>query len=338
MRRAVTAVFAVVCIAVISYVVWKEQGSEAKLESGELVFPGLLDELNGITAIGIETAKQRIRVVKEADRWIVEDMHGYAASVGMVRRALIGLAQIRKIETATDDAARFAALGVADIDQGNSNAVRYSAAKDADVLADLILGSSRESAASASMSEYYVRIPDQGQAWIAQGNLPKFEGVSDWLDRRIVEFEPARFMETSIHAAGSGLIRVVRESPQGRDFRLDRVPQGKRVRHQFRINDIGTVLNRLFFEEVVPAQDWEIGVKFESRTNDGLIIRGALSADPMQYATFQASHDENSVEAVRLQAATLTQRWQGWAYRLSDTRLKTLNLAFDDLVEDAGDV
>ena len=335
MKPLLPAALGIACIAVVSYVVWTERNEFSTAVSGELVFPGLLDELNSVVDISIQSEQGRFQIAKIGKFWTVPGRHGYMADFDKVRKTLVGLAQIRKIDAATSNPEQYRALGVDDVTAPDSRSVMISVAGGSGVLAELIVGRKRGPAAIASLYEFYVRMPGKRQSWIVEGLLPEIEDEGAWLDRRIASIDSARIQETLIETPDSASIRVFRESMQSDDFGLDQIPSGKKIRFQFQLNDIGKVLDRLNFEEFMPAGDWNSGIKFKSRTFDGLVIEGALSADDSQYAVFRASFDEVANESVQSEAARLTRKWQGWAYRLPDSRLGTLSLGLDDLVDNA---
>ena len=51
------------------------------------------------------------------------------------------------------------------------------------------------------------------------------------------------------------------------------------------------------------------------------------------YAVFSADVDEAATTETQEESVNLNRRWEGWAYKLSDVRLATIETKFDDLVE-----
>ena len=112
MKPARLTVFAALCLAVLIFVVWDDRNTDSKPGSGDLLFPNLLDELNEVTEITVATSDKVFQIEMLDGEWVVPEYHGYPADGGNVRQALIGMAQIRKIDAATSDPNQYAQLGV----------------------------------------------------------------------------------------------------------------------------------------------------------------------------------------------------------------------------------
>ncbi len=335
MKRLSLAFIAAACLALIVYVIWAERHDRAEFVVAELIFPRLLDQLNSTTQIDFVTSQMDIAIKRTAGQWSIVNHYDYAADIRKVRAVLIGLAQMRFMDRVTRNANQHATLGVANVFEPDSPALHLTLRKDQDVLADIIVGRSRKSASVASLTEYYVRFPGDSEVWVAEGSLPKISDSLDWLDRRIADIERERIETVRVEGKNSIPLRLRRSPQDVKNFDLPDIPNGKEIRFQYRVNSIAGMLRKLAFEDVVPADSFETGIRFEIRTFDGLIVQGEVSDDGARYATFSAMFEEHASEAVQQEAAQLANRWDGWAYQLSESRFKLLNFTFEDLVKDA---
>lgn len=334
MKKTLAAAIVIACAAVVWFATQRDRLDEPRALEGTKLFPDLLAVVNDVDAVSVETAGESFQIASHDGIWRVTQRQGYFADIDVVRGTLVGVSEFRILEAVTSEPRHHANLELAGVgaDSGSRKLILYRADES---VAEVLIGKKSES--RSALDEYYVRLPDDDQVWLVEGVLPESWTSREWLSATVIDLPADRVRQAVISRRDDRPVRVFRDSAETRDFSLADVPEGKQVRHQFALNDIGEVLERMEHEDIMPAGDDQWTVQFEVETFDGIIIRGRLgSGEYENYARFEAAYGAGASEARKSEADMLAQRWQGWAYRLSGSRLRTLRTTYDELVMDAG--
>ena len=335
MKRGILLGIVVLCVAAIAYFVMIDRSDRSNNLDDGLLYPDLVDQINDINSINIITKKASIKVIYDDKIWRVQERSSYPAALPVVRNFLIGISQLRKIEAKTKDPQRYAELDVAGVGMPGSNTVHVMlSVSDDQPLVDLLVGKYRPSGNKPEIHEYFVRIANQDRTWLTESALALRSRSLDWLDRSIVDIELDRIREVRLIGQGQRPIRVFRESMEDTNFLLDEISDGHKIRHQFAVNDIAKVLAGLKLEDVTKAQEGPDTVKMTFETFGGLVVAVTMGdGEFSDYAVLRAAFRESASDDIRAEAKNLNEKWRGWAYKLSATRIKSINASFDDLIE-----
>ncbi len=337
---------AVVVAAVM--VVPRESGGPG--ESERLV-PDLASRVNDVAVIDLESANGSARIVRGEGGWAVESHHGYPADAGLVRQLIIGMSESVIVEPKTDDPARYHHLGLADVSDADSAAVRVTLRDDGgEDIAAVLVG-------DAEGDDRYVRRIDDPRAFQVSA-IPTVPGIPvDWLDRTLLDVERGAIARIEVRGTGGDVVLV-----RGEDgaMALEDLPAGRKVRFQYALDDFPMTLADLRFEDVRPADglafDGEFGGRvvldnglaftFESADEDGqkwlrlraatdTAMSGAAAAgeDAADAGAAEESAADESADPAQA-AARYNARFDGWAYRLGETEMRRLSKPLSDLVED----
>ena len=323
------------CVIVFVIVAAIERESQTQIESDELFFPDLLDQVNEIGQIRIQNAQREIIVRLVDDVWRVQQQNSYFANFKKVQNAIVSMSQVRKLEKKTSDAERFAELGLAGVDVENSQTVRIQLiSTQYEVLADLLLGKSRSSKSKPQLSLMYVRSPAQTQAWLTETALEVPMDSLDWINREIIDINDDQVSEVQLILPSQTDVRVLQSNGDARKFDLADVPEGFQVRHQFLVNNIGGLFRKLIFERVIEVSDWQSSSEIRMKTSDGLIITAYIGSDSLsQYAMFEARAENDASPEILKEVQRLNRNWDGWAFQLSQVRINTAKSAIEELIE-----
>jgi hypothetical protein len=345
---ALAAATALVVGATVLVVGQRERASVGR-DGDQAAFPGLAARLNDIAAIEVAGAKGGFRVARAGEGWAVPEKDGYPANPDRVRKAALGLAEMRLVEPRTDNPDLYDRIGVGEPGKEGSEAVRLRLLDGAGAeLAALIVGKTKTSETTGRPAEIYVRKPAEKRSWLAAARLGASGDPLEWLQRDTLRVPRGRVAEVEIRHADGETVKISRDNPKTGDFALAAVPPGREVASQYDVNAIGGALDFLAFEDVrrAAALDFAGATTARFATFDGLAVTVETVLRGDQYwARFDAAFDAARArpageeggellasEAAGKQAAEFRQRLAGWAYRLGEGRGKDLSRRMADLV------
>lgn len=272
------ALLAVTAILIAAAVfVRQDRAPEARSERMRLI-PELLDRVNEVARIEIKAKDAQVVLVKKGEGWVVENRGGYPADFEKVKATVVTVAEMEVLEPKTSNRELYPRLGVEalDVEGSGSKRLTLSDAKG-DALASLIAGKP----SSGRRSGTFVRPPNKAQALLVSGQLHVDANPIEWMDRAVMDIPSERVSEVLIEVPGKPRIRIHKSDSKARDYILDAVPKGEKLKSQVAVNALASALQQLHFEDVSPRADFtlpEAHTVTTVRTFDGLqaVIKGAV--------------------------------------------------------------
>ena len=358
-------ILAAVTAIVVGAVVSVDRESSTAARSGEIVFPGLLDQVNSVVRVRVTGNEGKFTLTRDRDTWVVEEKERYAADPDRVHKLLLGAAGMKRVEPKTSNPELYPKLWLEDPSSKDSKSVRFvlENASDAE-LANWVLGDRRPSKSDASRTELYIRVADDPLAWLVEGSVPGGQKIIDWLDRPVARIDRERLRAVEVVHADGTVIAVNKSLPADADFALRDIPADREPDSQYRINDIGRFLEDLRFEDVAPSSSLDfagsVDKQVQATTFDGLRVHlETVMRDGEAWAQLRAEFDEGLVEKsedaaeaskdeagaapgdtpgslrsadeVRAEAERLNARWKGWAYELPSFKRDYIAKRIDEL-------
>lgn len=372
MRKIRTLVIlSLVTVAVVLAAFFSRQQSNEVSREGQLLFPDFIEAINDASEIeGVSGTKHFTLAREEGNRWVVREKSGYPAPLDDVHQLLVGAAQLRRLEPKTSNPDLYAKLGLeGEAVEGTTSLKLTVRQTNGDALAELLIGNTRPGKSDPSLSEYYVRVPDDDQAWLVEGKLPPHRTANDWLDKELLTLDQRRVREAHIiHPDGEEVI-VRRDSPSTNDYELTGIPDSAEIESTYAVNRIATALTDVSLNDVKPASELSFskrtGLSAELTTFDGLRVTiETTQEDDVTYARFSANFDASLVvtdeepksesadqsetipevtgqapntEATEQEARALNARWQSWAYALPEYLMTDLEQTNADLIKQGED-
>ena len=341
--------------AVIAAVALRTETGDASIpREGELVFPDLLSRVDEVHRIRAVSGGETFTLAHDGERWTMPERDGYRAVPDKIHKLVVGAAGLERREPKTSDPARYPRLGLDDPAEEGSGSIRFTLEDTAaEVLADFIIGNREASRIDLSLSEFYLREPDDAQSWLVEGKLSVSRDPVEWLEREVLGIDEARVRAVRVRQADGGRLEVSRSRPDDGDFVLHDIPPGHEVESQWRVNDIGRGLANLRFQDVrraVGEMEGEPGFSAELFTFDGLTadVR-TRREDDASWIRIRVSFDEAAVDlrfgpadpiegllaatSVREEAERLNESWEGWEFRLADYKRSYFTVPVADLLE-----
>ena len=271
-------------------------------QSGQPVFPDLMSLVNDINEMVIETHEQIITLVRGDQIWVVKEKSGYRADVEKVKKAIVGLADLRILEPKTKTPELYDRLGLQDpgLEGSTSKMVTLKTADNPEV-AKLVVGNQKPAKVNPRMSDIYVRKPDDPQTWLVIGNLPLETVPGEWLDTEVTALPTKRVRQVTVTHPKGETLHLSKAKPDDLDFHLDSIPAGFKVSSKFNMNNVVGTLVQLSLEDVKPQAEVDFvenpGVSAILETFDGLRLN-VLTAkqDEHMWAKISAEFDANLIQ------------------------------------------
>lgn len=238
-----------IAVLVLFAAVWLiDRQRDAAPAAGELLFPGLAERLDRVSAIEVTDADGSIRIVRDGDRWVVPAKDGYSADVAKLRELLLGLAEARKIEQKTSSPELYARIGVQDIGQKDAAGVLVASQGLEGGDFAVILGN------SAQRDYRYVRVPGQATSWLIDRNPEVPDDTAGWLVSDIADIASSRVQSVTIRHEDGETIRIRKVSEEATNFTVEDIPDGRELSYPSVANGMAGALDNLAFDDVRAAR------------------------------------------------------------------------------------
>ena len=308
------------------------QGAVA-VTTGDRLFPGLGTKLTQAHSIEIDGAGGKATLTRDGDGWRIADKDGYPARPETVRRLLAGVAELETVEAKTRNPALFDRLDLTDLTAKDSKATQI-AIKDAQggALASFLLGKKRPTALGAQggtqgQDMVYVRKIGDSQSWLAVGQIDLRKSPVDWSDKAVIDLAATKFRSVLVARPDAAGFTLTRPADGGRDFLLDGLQEGSKLKSQFDVNSVAGGLEALGFEDVAKAPA-ELPVPYVTivwTAEDGLgVTLKLIKREDQSWAAISAAGP--SAEEINAKTAP-------WIFRLPDWKREKLETTRDGLIE-----
>ena len=294
--------------------------------AASLAFPGLAPRLAEAQRIEIRKHDATLTLLRQGEAWVLPEKGNYPVRPERVRELLVGLTELRLVESRTADPGQHDRLGVDDPAHPGSTALllRVLAAEDRPI-AELVIGRRRVRTQGNVPESAYVRRPGESQAWLAEGRLPADADAQLWLDRDVANLAADRIRRVLVRRAGEPELLLVRGEEAEAKLRLEQ-PADPRPLDEVSLDEVARGFEFLTFLDVRPVAGMPGTALGESRFAliDGLAV------------TVAPSHDGETLW-IRLAAEgpgsePLNERWRPWAYQVGVWKEKAFIPRLEDLL------
>ena len=334
-----TAIFVVAAI----WSVGTQRGVTNIAADREHAFPDLIAKANDVETLSIVSNKAKFTIAKTDTGWGLADKGGYKVSFEKIKSAIVGLGELKLLESKTADPARHERLEVEDPGSLEAKSIGVSLKdKDGKVLASGVIGKRQAGLFGEGGGGTYLRRGSDAQSWLAEGIVDLGAEPNDWMIRDIVNFEAEDIARLVLNQPDGAEITVTRADRKAKDYVVTGVPEGRELKDSNEGKNLAGGLWRLTFEDVKPAKDLEFTDKPYTavyETFDGITVRVEMTmVDNVVWGRFSASAenaegDDEAKEALVKKAAEITERAKGWVYELSPGEGEKLTTKIEDVLE-----
>jgi hypothetical protein len=334
-HKGLVALVAVTVLAVVlAAVVARTTGPQPDPLAGRPVLSEVASRLGDVGRMALVHGDQKTTLVRDGDKWSVEERGGYAANVTKVRQALLGLADLTYVEPKTAKAASYSRLEVEDTGGKDSKSTMVTLADTKGALmGDVITGKHRDDQLGGGEGGVYVRKPGTAQSWLARGKLDLAGNTAEWLDKTLLDLPGVQVKQVVLTQADGSSITIGRDKA-GDKLALANMPKDKKLKYDSILDDAAGTLGGLQLDDVAPAKDFAFPASGVSHAqfiafNGETIAIDLADKDGKSWAKITATGTGDGAKA----ATDLNTKVAPWIYALPSDKAKTLRDKLDDLVE-----
>ena len=346
--KSKTLIFIVVAIVICAAAVVLLLQEQDQAQDRQKLFADFATDtvniVNQLNEVSLEQGGQTLRLQKsDEDIWQVVEKNYFPADVTMIRDLLRSLSEAEKIEEMSSRPQDFARLGIADSDAAEGAGISLQIAT-ADNQWQLIVGNT---AAHLNQGQY-IRLPDENRSWLINRRLELDLAADEWLDKYIVHIPPENLHRIFIvrnDGESASTITIVRRS-KGGDFELEDLPENRKMKSDYIIQQIAAAVDYLQFKEVFPKDDsfllpdQHIDATFT--TFDGLeFSMQSYQIDEESYATIAVGYNDEVASQydtlletkadIQTDNEYLSKLYANWYYKLLSPTYDSLDMELDDL-------
>lgn len=337
MTPRIVAGLAVVAALSVGAAVWSYRASHATLAvagMGERLLPELVERVNDVAEITMSQGERTLTVKAAGDGWVVAES-GFPASSEKVRRALVGLARLSRIEPKTAVEAKYPLIEV-DAPGDAEARGRLVTLRDASgaTLAAVVLGKPATGQAGAGQEAQYARLADEARSWLVAGRVDVAPELKQWADTTLLSLNvdtvaAARFR----HADGEAIeVKKIGKTDQGAaEFEVVDLPEGKKPKSDVTVRYAATDLANIEFIDVRRLKDDRQAVsEAELETDQGLKLGFSLVEEDGQGWLALRVLDKGEDAAT---ADAIAEKAEGWEFALAEYKAKQFKKRLSDLLE-----
>jgi len=318
----------IAAIALVVFAIWlaSRRHLERSTMAGDLVLPGLEQNVNNITTVRLRKAGDiHTTLEKNAHGWSVGE-RGWPAELAKVRKLLLDLGALNVVEEKTRLAANYPALGVEEVSQPKATGTRVEVVAPARSWA-LIVGK------SSSGKSGFVRVVGAEQSLLAAPLLSVDADPKTWLEQQLIDITAQRVRQVEEKPAQGPAFTASREKKEDANFTVAPLPKGRVLSGPGAAAAITTGLSSLELDDVhkanVPADAQLSHAVF--RTFDGLEVEVSGRKDgthALVVITASSSAKETAAEAQKL-----TARLSGWEFEIPDYKYSAIFTPLEELLQ-----
>ncbi len=341
--RSFLVLAALTALAVIAAIlaVIAQPGLTTLNKGEESAFESLAERVNDAAELTVQSNEATFAIVKTGTGWGMKDRAKYPVHFDKVKTALVGLSELKLLEAKTGDPSRYKRLEVEEPDAKEAQSVRFEIKDGAGkAMASGIIGRLNPNLFGEGGGGTYLRRGKEERSWLAAGEVSLGKTRNDWLVRDVVDIAAENVRRAVIRQPDGAEIAVTQEKPDSREYKLDGIPEGRKLKDSGEAKNLAGGLWRLTFEDVKPAAD----VPFPEKptvsvyeTFDGLKIHIEMTTvDEVVWGRFSASAEGASgdkADEIRKQAEEIAARARGWVYELSAGEGERLTTKIADILE-----
>lgn len=324
-------------------------------QSGDKMFPQLGNRVNDIARIAVRQGDDTITVERQDGQWVLTNLSNYPADVGKIRQLILGMTDLIRLEPKTQNPELFEKLGVIEPKAGNTESRLIELTNGSgDYTLALIIGKEKPAKTSTRLSEYYVRVPQEEQAWLAQGNIPLPRAANEWLETQLINIALNRLSRLAVHHSNGETVIIEKSGPEATDFQIVEPKRPEKVRSTFTVNNMAQSMATLMLQDVTSkeaaVQDPQDHFTAELKTFDGLTVTLSVQKSGEDYfgvigASAQApvpppatSEKETATDSANnpdpaRDAETINARGKSWRFKLSSFAVESIAKRSSDLYE-----
>jgi hypothetical protein len=325
-----TVVFAVLAL-------WQQAESLAPKYTPELFFPKLKDQVTSIQSIHIvskKTGTVDIALTANGD-WVLPGRNSYPASMEEIKKTVVALAYLEKLEPKTNRADWLHRVGLDDPAKGGDGTLFAFLDDKGKTIASIILGKSQDIGDPSGAVGIFARDPNSTQVWLTKSVVELSGDPSAWVAKDVLNIDRSRIQETDITPESGPAYVARRNAPSDAEFSLVPLPKGRELADPSAASGVAAAIVGFTFDDVKAEGGFDFSkpARVVTKTFDGLAVTTQIIQEgPDYWAAISAEAAPGKADAAK-EAAQINARTHGWAYKLPAYKGQLFTTALERLLK-----
>jgi hypothetical protein len=227
-----------------------------QVKMGEKLFADL--PVNAVTTVTIADSENRVVLVKGDKVWQVDDRGGYPADFDQLRELVVKLSRLkigRSFPASTESLNRLSLMAPSAADASSIGQQITLTDASGKVLADVILGQSRETDSGEGGGQYLKKV-DADSVFLVDGSFRFLKTApAQWLKKEILDVNAEEVKSVACYAGDARTpVYTLLRPEKGESAQMTSVPQA-RTADQAKIDQVFDALAPLTLDDVQPVDD-----------------------------------------------------------------------------------
>jgi hypothetical protein len=313
--------------AVIAFAIWlsSRRHLDRDLAAGQLVLPGLEQNVNGVTTVSLKKGDAtHATLKKDGSTWSVGE-RDWPADMSKVRKLLLDLGALNIVEEKTRLPANYPALGVEDVSTPKATGTLVDVVTPTRTWG-LIIGK------SSGAKSGYVRVAGTPQSLLAAPLLSVEADPKMWLETDLIDLPAQRVREVAERPAQGAPFSASRDKKEQPNFTVSPLPKGRQLTGPGAADSMASALSALTLEDVRKAgaaTDTQAS-RVVFSTFDGLEVEVTGRKDGTH--ALIAITTRSTAAATAAEAQKLDARFKGWEFEIPDYKYAAIFPPLDQLL------
>ncbi|MBL43123.1 MAG: hypothetical protein CMM49_10745 [Rhodospirillaceae bacterium] len=244
----------IILVIVTIYTILAKSTSPIVVSDRNLAFPNLLEEINDVGKIVINYKENQYSIIYENQNWFLKEKNNYLVPREKVRNFLLELTNLILVERKTKLRNRLKRLDLdkpSDISESRQINVFN---KNGKLIASGFIGKRKYFLYVDGRSGTYIRLNNELQTWLAEGEMNFGFYPRDWLDKKVFDFNPKDVSNITIFHADGSTTESLRKNSESKMSLLNIDPN-----REFKTDNEGDrlayVVENFEFFDVYPRQE-----------------------------------------------------------------------------------
>lgn len=313
-----------------------EQKKASTSITKSILYPNLLENFNQVSQIKIRNNEKEITLIKIGKQWMISENDNFLAKPELIRKTLLQIARLKKIEKKSTSDTGHRVLGVNDLGEEGIPRQQITFFTSNNItLADLIIG---KKISDTTGERHYARKNGESQSWLIEGTIDISAQPIAWIDSKIINIEPEMIRSVVIEASGEPTISVTKSNKSKTLFTLENIPEGGKPKSATLISSFGSLLTDLRFDDVLSSKRLAGAIPLRSATvqlfDNAEIIVLDYSLRGKVYTKIKIDKPQNgeSIANPEYSKYALNNEHKKWVYLLPRYKRRILERKFASLI------
>jgi hypothetical protein len=333
----ISSAAAIAFVIALGLVVARQVSAEAPAAAGGPMFPRLIDNIDTLTRLQVQTARYTLDLALSDGKWVATGLGDYPINQEPFLELVSSVAGMTRIEAKTENPDWYHYIGVDGIspDSGTMRLVAF--ADDGTQLMDALFGNDSTTIGFTRAGGTFVRETDDARSWLVEGVVFAPGFMQEWFEP-ILSIPGTEVASITILAGDEVLLSADKVDFNTADYELTFLseaigPPGSTA-NDAGLRSVTQGIVSTSFDEARPLESVAFGpdsrtLRFTTVTGLELEVRLG-EVDGQTWVAYAATAAEGTEAAAT--AAEITERTERWAFLIASYRITVLARPINELI------